>query len=560
VHRWILAAAALAVLGAPAAAQNTDALDLVPDDALGYILVKDLRRFSDKVESFAKKLGAEERVSLLELIQNEVGIRDGLNDKGSAVFIVLDGKVDESSTVELFAVAVTDFGKVAQQLGVEQPKDGINEGQVGTQSGLLAAVGYEPVDAKATKAPALFAKRGEFVVLAPPKHREALTRVLGSRKSIAASVQPARGWLDEQDVSGVCTHNGVKKVELLMMGAGVASSTPGQAQRMKETFAEVEKNVKLVAFGGRIEEAGHWRLATRVHFDPEGSYAKWIAKAQPADGKVLAELPDRPYLLAGLARVSTQTSFEDAIRHLTDTLPADAADRLTKNAVQLVQRISEVGLAVYADPGEKKGAPGEDGLLDRMEVGLRARVDDAPAVIAGAVELLKQARAASKEKHKDEVTFQQKELAGRPSWLIRWAGKGEPKDGKPSSPEKPAELVLVLTELNAQTVFASVLWDADRAEAVVKKLAAGSGQPLTKNPGLQKSAALLPEKLQLAVHVNVQPLGRLAGFTVTDCPPVGFALHALPAGIEAQFVLPFETLQAVFKAVNAKKEHEPKEK
>ena len=36
-----------------------------------------------------------------------------------------------------------------------------------------------------------------------------------------------------------------------------------------------------------------------------------------------------------------------------------------------------------------------------------------------------------------------------------------------------------------------------------------------------------------------------------DCPPVGFAVGALPDGIEAQFVIPFDTVHAVFEALNA---------
>jgi hypothetical protein len=554
MHRWILTTVALVGLGAPAAAQDTKALDLVPDDALGFVLVKDLRQLSDRVENLAKKLEVAERFSLLEVIQKELGIRDGLNEKGSAVFIVLYGKGDKPGPVSLFAVAVTDHGKVAEQLGVKQPRDGINEGEMGVQSSFLASIGGAQLDEKTKKVRVLFAKRGEFVVLASPENRDALERVLKSQKSIAASVQPARDWLAEQDISGVCTQNGVK-VGLLMLLIGViGDSTGDQAKRMMATFAEVEKNVKLVAFGGRIEEAGHCRLSTRVYFDPQGEYAKWIADARPADGKAPAGLPDQPYLLAGLARLSAQMNFEGAIRLLTSSLPADTADKLTKQAAQLLQRVSEVGLAVYTDPRKTEDAT--------VEVGLVARVDDAPAFVKGTVELLRQVREATKDKYEAEVTFEQVKLAGRPSWLIRYVQKKkEPKDGKPGSPEWRG--VLVLTELNAQTVFAAVLRDADRAEAFVKKVGDGSTQPLAKNPGLQKTAALLPEKVNLAAYLNIQPLASLFGFMNTaeaECPPVAFALSVFPAGIEAQFVIPFDTLQAVAKAWKGDKKPEPKDK
>jgi hypothetical protein len=546
MHRWILTTLALAALGAPAAAQDTKALGLVPDDALGFILVNDLRRLSDKVEAAAKKLGVEERVSLLELIQKDVGIRDGLNEKGSAVFIVIDGKDEKSGPAWLVAVPVSDYGKVAPQLGVKQPKDGINEGQAGSLPPWLAGVGGPPPDEKTKKTPVLFAKRGDFVLLATPPNRDALERVLASKKSIRPSVEQACDWLAEQDISGVCTQRGVKKVVLILMGVGVAGGTEGQAKRMKETFAEVEKNVKLIAFGGRIDEPGHWRLSARVYFDPAGSYAKWIANAPPAEGKLPAALPDQSYVLAALARISPQMNFAGAIRFLTDSLPAEVADKVTKNAVRLVQRISEVGLAGYLNRGEKNG--GEIG------VGVVARADDAPAFVEETVELLKQIHEATKDK--GEWTFERKKVADRPSWVIRYVEKkADPKDGKPPAAE--ARGVLVLTELDARTVLAAALPNADQAEVFVKKVAAGD-RPLTKNSGLQKTAALLPDKVQLAAYLNVAGLGLIP--VKGECPPIGFALHTLPAGIEAQFVIPFETIQALFKALNEEKRRDPKDK
>jgi hypothetical protein len=43
---------------------------------------------------------------------------------------------------------------------------------------------------------------------------------------------------------------------------------------------------------------------------------------------------------------------------------------------------------------------------------------------------------------------------------------------------------------------------------------------------------------------------------VSQAPPLGFCMRALPAGVEAQFVIPFDALKAVF---DAAKEKEPKE-
>ena len=54
-----------------------DLMVIVPDDALGFIIVNDLRQLSDKVENLAAKLKVPERVSLLEMLQRVPGLREG---------------------------------------------------------------------------------------------------------------------------------------------------------------------------------------------------------------------------------------------------------------------------------------------------------------------------------------------------------------------------------------------------------------------------------------------------------------------------------------------------
>jgi hypothetical protein len=80
--RFVAAACALALLATPCPAQTDKALSLVPDDALGFLLIKDLRSLSDKVADTAKRLNVQEKVSMLELIQKEMGIQEGINERG----------------------------------------------------------------------------------------------------------------------------------------------------------------------------------------------------------------------------------------------------------------------------------------------------------------------------------------------------------------------------------------------------------------------------------------------------------------------------------------------
>src|SRR5262249_27885966 len=156
-------------------------------------------------------------------------------------------------------------------------------------------IGGKEADATPKKFPVLVARRGDFVLLAPPESRAGLEAVLHSKKNITASLRPVQDWLDEQDMAGICTDRGVSTGLAMFLngpGGGAESSTQGQVRQLRENFAEVEKNVQLIAFGASIEKDGHSRLATRVQFQPEGSYAKWIAKAEPLREKLLARFPD----------------------------------------------------------------------------------------------------------------------------------------------------------------------------------------------------------------------------------------------------------------------------
>jgi hypothetical protein len=64
--KFMAAACALALLVTPCPAQIDKALTLVPDDALGFLLIKDLRSLSDKVNDTAKRLKVPEKVSMLD--------------------------------------------------------------------------------------------------------------------------------------------------------------------------------------------------------------------------------------------------------------------------------------------------------------------------------------------------------------------------------------------------------------------------------------------------------------------------------------------------------------
>lgn len=561
--RSVAAAFILTLLAAPCFAQSNKALNLVPDDALGFFVIKDLRRLSDKVSATGERLGVPERVSMLELLQKEMGIKEGINENGSVLFIVLKGEDGSPRDLRyVMALPVADHAKIAKQLAVKEHGEGISQGELGHPSGLIAGVGGSGPEGEPKKFPVLVAKRGDFVLLGPPEQRPAIEAVLQSKKDITASLKGTEDWLGQQDMAGFVTHAGVEfGLGLFLFGSGQTS--PQQAGQLKDTYAEVKDNVRLITFGGRLEK-DDWRLSTAVHFQADGSYAKWIAQAEPLENKLLGNFADEPYLSLLLARISSQTTFESATRHLFGSLPKEKAEALQGELTKLIGQCKELTIGVYPGKSSKQPEPGI--VANRsLEPVMLAQVRDAEAFLGGAVDMIKHAHRSMHEaaKIKAEVTYQEKEIAGKPSWLITIVPSKDPAGDDKEEATEPARLPLdpndrsprtfLLTALDKQTVLASKFADADQAAAVIEKFSKPATRSIEGNSHLQHTMKLLPEKRQVAAFVDLKALGIMgAGVAqAPNAPPLGFLMRALPAGIEAQFVVPLDTAKAAFDASKA---------
>ena len=106
---------------------------------------------------------------------------------------------------------------------------------------------------------------------------------------------------------------------------------------------------------------------TRVYFEPGGSYAAWMSKATPLAGEILARLPNQPYLVAGMARISAQTNFDGLRAVFPDKMPADEADKLVKDCRKAMQRITEAGVLVYRVEAAKDDAKLRDKIKNLEE-------------------------------------------------------------------------------------------------------------------------------------------------------------------------------------------------
>ena len=89
----------------------------MPDDALGFILIKDLRALHDKAEDLAAKTNGKAHFAFVEGILSK-DLKKGLNEKGSVVVIVMAGKVEKTLPCPILALPVGDHAVLMKALVV----------------------------------------------------------------------------------------------------------------------------------------------------------------------------------------------------------------------------------------------------------------------------------------------------------------------------------------------------------------------------------------------------------------------------------------------------------
>jgi len=97
----------------------------------------------------------------------------------------------------------------------EEAKEGPSTGldRYAVAHPVLARTEAKSQDAKGTdrfKGAVLVARRDGFVLVTMVDSKDQLQRVLSARKNITSLIEPAKTWLDEQDVCGAVTRRGRK--------------------------------------------------------------------------------------------------------------------------------------------------------------------------------------------------------------------------------------------------------------------------------------------------------------------------------------------------------------
>jgi len=551
-----------------------DILKLVPDSALGFVVLNG----PGAVDAKLQQLGREMQLpipSLLARLSKKGGIRDGLDEKGTAALVVLPPSGGPWPT-PILLVPVTDYGKFLTQF---KPEDA---------SAAVAKI-------ELWGAQVCVRKVGSYAAITDASHRETLEEALKLSAEVPEALAPWGAWLAEKDVAAVILAPGVKLLAVQVpVGIQVLKSSMAQANEQAKQAAAVfdvyaklfeamGKEVSSAGFGARLDEQGVLHITKRARLVPDGSWARLAALVKPAKENLLAGLPAEPFVAAGGGSLPEEI-WEPLMRASLDMmksmpniygLNAEQIDQMPKTSITSMKKVRGLSMVMGVGP---KGAS----LYSKMVIVMRVEKSDAfmaeyDVAIKEYSEFLKKVNSPVLQPIEVEKT----EIDGAPALQMTM-----------NVPKQPVELQGPRHSEMMEAMFGPggkiKIWavPADEHTVVIGYVtkeplqqairAIRQGTPgLAGDADVAKTAALLPANApwigfwspRATIELVKQlipafaPKGAKDEITILEfakTPPIGFAATTAPGEVQGHMVVPAEVLKEIGQyATKAKSQAKP---
>ncbi len=546
-----------------------DVLSYLPEDALGFAVVRDLDKTSAKAERFLQMFNLNVPTPLA-FAQFSTGLGEGIDKNGDLLIALIPGSRPTSLPEPMVLLPISDYEKFSASI------QGDTSGEV-----CRVAIAGEDV---------LVARNGAYAILMNVEHRETLEILLGMEPEVVAPFKPLDAWLQSNQASFVIMPTGVEKLvtlgrQELAKQRQVLADRFGdpqlghmlQSARQGFVFYDillnlVGKEIYTVAFGVEIDASNNLRLGYRFLLENQS-----VGESSHAESSVVVEhlkgYPDQPFVFAGGG------SFQ-----------GEWVSRITEMSVNLMQQMPELyGLQdaskdqwnelreSYREATEKmlSGSmimlPGEKGEPLSSNMFGVFQVDDANAYLESyrkSVNLWRKLMEGSTSDIK--MDYQLKELtvgdhkayelevdvasaAQDPNvpmfnWMLE-SMFGE--DGKVRS------LIVAVDETNL--VFG--MSNEQRVLKVIEQLKQRE-QGLRQSAGIQTTSGLLPQEAAWRFYVSPpgcvqwiqrildELLAQMIGQSIeipdfAACPPVGISLDFKDSQADVDVVAPVDSLEAL---------------
>jgi hypothetical protein len=554
----------LVLLAVTPSLASEQVLKLVPDGALGFVVIHGLATWDAKVQELGRQISAP-LPSPLAMFKTVGGVGDGLDEKGDLGVLLLPG-ADDAPPIPVLLIPVTDYDKLLKPLTTEKAGDDLTKVTAGGKEALVRSL-------------------GGYAVVADPKDEKTL-KGLAVASKVASDLTPWETWIAGNDMSAVALRPGIhtavtkllQGIELIKSTLSAAGGPSADAANVFEMYAiffrAADKEISAAGLGLRRDEKGNLVLNGRHLLVPDGEWAPFFSNWKPNDRDLIAGLPDETFVVAG-GVVVTPAAWEKMLKlsiGLMKSMPKvygldeEKAKALTDikfpvlkglTGFSVVMGVPESGKSLYSkmvglmrvDNAKKFLVEYEKTMQDYNEV---VKKVDSPILKPAEIE---KAEVGGKQGLLLTMTMPQAPVGNAPPEVAEMTKNMMEKlvgpDGK---------LRIWVAPVNKQLVAFGYV-DKAYLEQTIKAVEQGE-KGLSGQANVAKTTALLPPGTPVAGYWSVRGTFLLANNMIATfgggafqlpefpaSPPVGFAVTAAPGEFQTHVIVPSEMLEAVGKYV-----------
>ena len=340
---------------APAAVLHAadDVLSVIPENALGFVVVRNATHTSDKIAGLTEKLDVT-APNLLAFVQSLTGLAEGVDFDGDAALALVTERADGDAPVPVLILPVSDFDAFVKSLNGVKAQDGI---YTMTLAGKPCAAMH----------------KGDFAVIAEASNQAILTVIASNTTGVGAQLEPIASWTRQTDVYVVALPRGITMVQrgilsglavlkLQMEKQGQQAETAVSGLKIYEQlFGAADKEIALIAAAVRLNDTGDIHLLSRTIPKPDGVLTRLSANNKPVEGDLFRGIPQGRFVFAagGVYPASVMKDMTDWSMQIIKSWPGvtlneqQASDftALVLKSVQGLQGMSmSMGVAAEGEP------------------------------------------------------------------------------------------------------------------------------------------------------------------------------------------------------------------
>ena len=551
-------------------------LKAIPDDALGFVLVKNLRQTDRAISKLAAMVQAPVP-SVLSLFKLQAGIQEGLDENGSAAVALLPGSEGKPLPVVLFPV--TDYKKFIAQF---QPDDASAETTGVTIAGHALIAGH----------------KGSFALFTLPDQKERLAKMIASTKGVDTLIESVEPWIGRHQISLVATPAGSK----MLFQAGAAaikqfgpalSNLQGKQQsaqiaaafKMYETvLLKASEEINAFGVGLNLDDDSNLSIDSHLSFVDGGDWAAAIKDIKPAEGDRFAGIPAASFVFAGQGVLPAEWAnglAEFSGKYVTGMIKAAGGEEITedqrKEYIESIRSLIRLKSVSFVMSQPKPGGSIYDGIVELL------KVDNAADFLRHYEKSIGQISEMSKGRKNFPFKFSEVkkiEIDGHAGLAITidlsgmMAAQDNPEAAKilPKLFGPNGTLSMKIIAADEHTLVAAIGSDEHAKEALAA--AKDPKSNLASNPDVAATLKLLPPEAQWVGLVNLKGymdfiISMMSAVTpnlpvklpeLPAMPPLGFAAEAGRLGLDTQLVVPAETIVSLSKFVRHVKSDEAHQK